>query len=256
MIFTTSWDDGHPDDLRVADILGRYGFRGTFYIPIRNMEGRRVLSVQQKRSLTRFEVGSHTLDHCYLRSVTRREAARQIAEGKSRLEDQIGQAVAGFCYPGGDYSSSHRGMVEKSGFEYARTVANLHLDAGTDRFAMTTTLQLYPHKHAVYLRNFLRHGRYVSRVSALRIALAHQRIFDTLVQTLNLCIARDGVFHLWGHSWELNTFGGWSILEDFLDYANSVVPHDARLSNRDTSRVAFAEGARVTETIAEVSEAT
>ena len=32
MLFTTSWDDGHPSDLHVADLLERYGMKGTFYL--------------------------------------------------------------------------------------------------------------------------------------------------------------------------------------------------------------------------------
>ncbi len=31
---TTSWDDGHPLDFRVAELLSKYGLRGTFYIPM------------------------------------------------------------------------------------------------------------------------------------------------------------------------------------------------------------------------------
>jgi len=30
---TTSWDDGHPMDLRVAALLAKYGIAGTFYVP-------------------------------------------------------------------------------------------------------------------------------------------------------------------------------------------------------------------------------
>ena len=33
-IVTTSWDDGHPLDLRVVDLLARYGIKGTFYVPL------------------------------------------------------------------------------------------------------------------------------------------------------------------------------------------------------------------------------
>ena len=31
---TTSWDDGHPLDLRVAELLSEYHLQGTFYVPI------------------------------------------------------------------------------------------------------------------------------------------------------------------------------------------------------------------------------
>ena len=33
-IVTTSWDDGHPLDLRMADLLARYGMTGAFYVPL------------------------------------------------------------------------------------------------------------------------------------------------------------------------------------------------------------------------------
>ncbi|MDQ2820342.1 MAG: polysaccharide deacetylase family protein [Pseudomonadota bacterium] len=51
---------------------------------------------------SQFEIGSHTVDHRYLSSVDDVEAHRQIAQGKTQLEDLLGQAVTGFCYPGGN----------------------------------------------------------------------------------------------------------------------------------------------------------
>ena len=33
-LVTTSWDDGHPLDIRLAEMLARYGVLGTFYIPM------------------------------------------------------------------------------------------------------------------------------------------------------------------------------------------------------------------------------
>lgn len=37
-VATSSWDDGHPLDLRVADLLARCGVKGTCYVPVRNPE--------------------------------------------------------------------------------------------------------------------------------------------------------------------------------------------------------------------------
>lgn len=31
LIITTSWDDGHPLDLKIAELLDKYGINGTFY---------------------------------------------------------------------------------------------------------------------------------------------------------------------------------------------------------------------------------
>ena len=32
-VITTSWDDGHPLDLRMAGLLAKYGLKGSFYVP-------------------------------------------------------------------------------------------------------------------------------------------------------------------------------------------------------------------------------
>lgn len=40
-IMTTSWDDGDPCDLKVAELLRARGLAGTFYIPLIGYDGRR-----------------------------------------------------------------------------------------------------------------------------------------------------------------------------------------------------------------------
>ena len=39
-IITTSWDDGHPLDFKLAELLNKYNLKGTFYIPRSNAEHR------------------------------------------------------------------------------------------------------------------------------------------------------------------------------------------------------------------------
>ena len=51
LVVTTSWDDGYPADLRVAELLAKHGVAGTFYVPNRNLEGRPVLSEQEIRRI-------------------------------------------------------------------------------------------------------------------------------------------------------------------------------------------------------------
>src|SRR3954447_23585480 len=135
MLFTTSWDDGHPLDLRLAELLNRHGFRGTFYIPGRNREGRPVLPVSSLRPLDSLgEVGSHTLSHCYLTTVSGAAPQQKIHEGRTSLENALGHSVSGFCYPGGRFHPDHCAMVEAAGFKYARTTTNFMLDTGVDCF--------------------------------------------------------------------------------------------------------------------------
>lgn len=232
MLFTTSWDDGHPLDLRLAELLNRHGFRGTFYVPCTNREGLPVLPPSGLRQLDAMsEVGSHTLDHCYLTTVDRAIAWQQIHDGRVALEDALGHDVKGFCYPGGKFRPEHRAMVASEGFKYARTTKNLVFDVGVDPFERPTTLQLYPHSRAVYLRNWVRHGQWRHRMPLAAKAWATPALLPLMKTSLLHAKKTGGTFHLWGHSWELQTFGGWVVLDEFLAFAADHVKMSERVTN-------------------------
>jgi peptidoglycan/xylan/chitin deacetylase (PgdA/CDA1 family) len=232
-IFTCSVDDGNPSDMRMAELLSKYRLNATFFIPIINREGKPVMSASQIREIgTQFEIGSHTLDHCYLETVNLAEASRQITEGKHRLEDLLGSPVAGFCYPGGKYRKAHLEMVQSAGFGYARTITNLRFDAGESRFEMPTTMQFYPHARSIYLRNFLSSGDWLKRSEGLRLALRHDQWIERLYALFDYSCQLQGVFHLWGHSEDIDRLDAWREIDRFFDYVTKQVPADNRLSNR------------------------
>ena len=134
--FTTSWDDGHPLDLKMAAALSKHGFRGTFYLPCRNRAGLPVLSPGAIRAIAQeHEIASHTLDHCYLDRVTTATAQSQIADGRRMLEDWLGQPVHGFAYPGGRHSGQIRRLVREAAFSYARTVEGFSLQLKSGPFS-------------------------------------------------------------------------------------------------------------------------
>ena len=211
-IFTTSWDDGHPLDARVAELLSRHGFRGTFYMPLSNREGLPVMPPGEMRRLGQeFEIGSHTLDHCPLKTVDAAEARRQIVEGKAQLEQILEHRVSGFCYPWGQYTLKLRRMVIDAGFDYARTTVDFYRTLPADPFRMPTTLQFYPHDHfparsvlgkarSVLVRNFTGRGEW-RRTRDLFSVFQGQGDFMSRLQAMldHVCL-HGGVFHLWGHS--------------------------------------------------------
>ena len=239
-VFTCSLDDGHPSDLRAAGILSRHGLSATFYVPITNSEGDAVLSAADIRALDgAFEIGSHTLDHRYLRSLAPDQARYQIVEGKRRLEDVLGHAVAGFCYPGGKYRRQHVGLVAEAGFRYARTVTNLHFDTGDQPFEIPTTLQFFPHDRNLYLRNFVKGGDWARRQDALKIAMRHEYWLDRLYALFDHSLAHGGVFHLWGHSSDIDRFGIWDEFDHFLAYASTCVARGNRLTNNQLALRGF-----------------
>src|SRR6185312_1811897 len=127
--------DGHPSDRKAAELLAKHGLRATFYVPIRNCEGPPVLSSTDLWQIANeFEIGSHTLDHRFLRDLPAAVARRQIFQGKKILEDRLGRRIAGFCYPGGKFRGEHAVLAADAGFRYARTIANLRFDAGDRPF--------------------------------------------------------------------------------------------------------------------------
>ncbi len=239
---TLSVDDGHPLDLRVADLLDRHGLQATFYVPIANDEGPPVMSAAHLRQLARrFEIASHTLSHRFLATLDDAAARSQVIDGKRELEDRLGAPVQGFCYPGGRYRRRHVAMVRAAGFAYARTTQNLRLDGGSQPFEMPTTLQFYPHPRSVLARNLLSQGDPMTRLPGFLAAMAGDDWLERAYRLLALAAARGGVFHLWFHTLDLERLGLWTALDCFLARAAGRVAPLARLTNGELA-AALASG--------------
>ena len=142
---TTSWDDGHPLDLRIASYLRKYGISGTFYITRQHLRERlSEAKIAQLASEPQFEIGAHTLTHSILTAVDSATARHEVSGSRAWLQSVIGMPITSFCYPRGLYNPRVRDIVSDAGFETARTVATYHSDVGSDPFAMPTTIHIYP----------------------------------------------------------------------------------------------------------------
>jgi peptidoglycan/xylan/chitin deacetylase (PgdA/CDA1 family) len=212
---TTSWDDGHVLDLKLAGLLKRYQLAGTFYISPENREinPSNRLTPDQIRGLSRdFEIGAHTLSHPRLPQVDDAAANHEIAGSKTALEAILNHPVTTFCYPGGAYTPAHLPMVEAAGYTYARTVERFKFSVGPNRFTAPTSLHAY--RHWSDLPAIARFAKFhpVRTLSYLlnwdKLAMA---MFDEQVRT-------GGIFHLWGHSWEVDQLGDWDRLERVLHH--------------------------------------
>lgn len=225
MIFVSSWDDGHPLDERLGDLLGAHGFRGTFFVPIRNREGMPVLGCGGlKRLAGAHEIGSHTHDHAYLTELPLDVAQQQILHGKCELEARLGRPVTGFCYPGGRFNSRVVSLVRGAGFAYARTVENLITHHVRDRYRVPTTLQFYPHSRLTLGRNYLRYGHKKDKAWLLLALSTRRSLSDHLRFAAKYANREDGVLHIWGHSWELERYQLWSALRSFLKEMVALAP--------------------------------
>lgn len=234
---TTSWDDGHPLDLRVAEMLDRHGLPGTFYVP--RASDRETMSPAMVRELGEsFEIGAHTLTHANLLLASDPEARREIAGSRAWVEDRTGRPCAMFCPPEGKYARRHLRMIREAGFAGVRTVELVSLDAprgvGGLRL-MPTTVQAHPHGRACFARNFARRAA----LGNLRLYLRHGRSGDwgdLAGSLLREVLTRGGVFHLWGHSWEIEEAGQWRRLDEVLRLLGQFVGGATALTNGQLCR--------------------
>jgi hypothetical protein len=229
---TTSWDDGHPLDFRVAALLAKYGIRGTFYVPMTAPTG--TMREAQVRELScSFEIGAHTVHHVDLTRATEQDARQEIFDGKAWLEDSTGLPCSMFCPPFGRYSSEHLELIRQAGFRGLRSVELLSLDFPRSQggvLIQPTTIQAHPHGFSAYVRNMLRRRAWRN----LWLYVCHGRSADwpKLVHSLfSQVLKRGGVFHLWGHSWELEETGHWQRLEEVLRFLSEFTSRVPALSN-------------------------
>jgi peptidoglycan/xylan/chitin deacetylase (PgdA/CDA1 family) len=214
---TTSWDDGHPSDFRVAELLAKYGLRGTFYVP-RSAETPTMTADRARDLAADFEIGAHTIRHVVLTTASDEHAKQEIVASKAWVEDLTGRPCPMFCPPQGKFARRHLEMIRAAGFTGVRTVELLSLDfprPAAGLVVMPTTVQAQPHGVGAFARNLAK------RLAArnLWLALLHGRTTDWLKLTERLlarAVSRGGVFHLWGHAWELDAAEQWARLEQAL----------------------------------------
>jgi len=216
IIVTTSWDDGYALDVRIAELLEKYNMQGTFYVPIRNKE-HSVMNAATLNNLSgRFEIGGHTVNHIYLTTLNKEDARTEILECKIMLENRIGKKVDAFCYPGGKYSQRDIDCVKEAGFLFGRTTRLLHTSTKLNPPLMDTSVQVYNHSSFVLMRHCLKNTFILPIIQNLMFYKGNKN-FNKLAESLiSSMLTTGGVFHLWGHSWEIEQFGLWKELEMLL----------------------------------------
>lgn len=244
-MITTSWDDGHPADLRLAELLSRYGIPATFYIPIRN--DKPVMTTSELRGLAAdFEVGAHTVNHTILNEVPDTVARLEIVESKCRLEDAISQPITMFSFPAGKYSARHLAYIRAAGFRGARTVELMSLARHRTKHGvaiMPTTLQAFSHSSTTYLKNAVKRRSWSNAWRALRCSgiLASRSWPDIALELLHRALEVGGVFHLWGHSWEIEELDQWQELEKVLKLLSASKDKAVPLTNSEACAMGYLE---------------
>ena len=207
-IVTTSWDDGHKLDVKLADLLRKYNIPATFYVSPESREFSKedLLSVQEIQLLNEnFEIGGHTLHHPNLSQVPLTSAIADIKAGKEMLEAIIGKRLQSFAYPYGAYTKQVQKAVLDLDFTVARTTKRFSIKPSNEYSALPTTVHVYTH---------LSDTPQLLKYRTIQWQKLARHFFDQTMEN-------GGVFHLWGHSWELNKNNEWENLEALLEYISN-----------------------------------
>jgi len=214
-IITTSWDDGHPLDLKLAGLLRRYDISATFYIPIDNGE-RECMNPDEIREIGEsFDIGGHTYHHVNLPRVSIKEREKEIVESKRRLEEITGRELLSFCYPYGRFNDQVISIVKEAGFIGARTTKSLTRSI-KDPFKMGTTVHAKDWWFAPYIKHSLASQDLKLFGFMLKNSLFFKGWDRIAIESLDFVIENGGVWHLWGHSWEIDAHNDWGRLEEVL----------------------------------------
>ncbi len=202
-VLTLSYDDGVVQDIRLINILDKYGIKGTFNInsglylkegAVRDKYyGRMTLSESQQLYINSgHEVAIHSLSHPFLEKLDTSEIIYEVMEDRKNLESQYGVVIRGMAYPFGTYNEKVVDILEKCHIAYARTTK------ATNQFAFPENwLALHPTCHH-------------NCANLMELA-------KNFVETPNRHKNAE-MFYLWGHSYEFDNDDNWDVIENFAQY--------------------------------------
>ena len=204
---TLSYDDGVQQDIRMIDILDKYGIKCTFNVNgysfeedersfpegqvHRRMARREAAEVFSRAIANGHEVATHGYSHPFLDKLPSDLATYEIIEDRKRLEEMLGAVIKGHAYPFGATSDQVVEILRNCGIFYARTtVSTGRFDVPADWLRMPATCHHNDPSLMKLADNFLAQDRY-----------QHPRLF-----------------YLWGHTYEFDMDNNWEVIEKFAEY--------------------------------------
>lgn len=205
---TFSFDDGVTQDIRMVELLDKYGLKATFNLNSEKLglprimiqaSGRRIshhkIAPKDVKELYKdHEVAVHTLNHPNLTTLDDAEVIRQVEEDRKNLEALVGYDVVGMAYPCGGVNNDARVAAilrDHTKIRYARTLACI------DSFDMRENLYQFD--------------------SNARI-LQFDRLMELGKQFIEMKPEKKQLFYIWGHTYEMDYDSkNWMQFEAFLE---------------------------------------
>ncbi len=196
---TLSYDDGVAADLRLMEILGRYGIKCTFNLNsgLFGMGSRLTEEeIKEKYVPSAHEIAVHGYKHLALSALQDPALIMEILEDRKNLEALVGAPVTGMAYAYGDFDDRVISLLSDCGISYARTVTS------TRAFGLPAKPLLWDptcHHNDPHL-----------------MELAKRFAEDETVSYRGEPI----LFYLWGHSYEFDEKhnNNWEVMEKFAEY--------------------------------------
>ena len=203
---TFSYDDGVTQDIRLIELLNKYGLKCTFNLNSELLskkgmlirEGKRIAHYKihtedVKHIYEGHEVAVHTLTHPNLTQCDDKEIIRQVETDRLNLSGLVGYEVVGMAYPCGGVNNDDRVasiIKENTGVKYSRTI--------TSNNCFDLQENLYRFNPTVYHLNF-------------------EEMMQSGREFIELKTEEPKVFYIWGHSYEMD-YGAdyWVKLEEFF----------------------------------------
>lgn len=118
-----TFDDGYEDFYTYAlPLLKKYNVKATIYIIVDFIGRKGFLNEQEIKDIASsglVEIGSHTLDHAYLKKAQPKYAIAQIVDSKKELESKFNIKVDTFAYPYGAFDEAAIDMVKQASYSAA-----------------------------------------------------------------------------------------------------------------------------------------
>lgn len=204
---TFSYDDGITQDIRLIEILNRYGLKATFNLNSELLGQKGSLEILGKMIshnkisrneiagiYTGHEIAAHTLTHPDMTEMDECEVIRQVELDRLNLSELSGYEVIGMAYPGGqpNYNSRIAQIIEdKTGVKYARTTICSN-DFSPQR-------DLYEFHPSVHHRNW-------------------DKMYELAEKFISLTPKSEKIFYIWGHSYEFDINDEWDQFENFCKF--------------------------------------
>ena len=203
---TFSYDDGITQDIRLIELLNKYGLKCTFNLNSELLSKRGML-IRENQRISHYkvhtddvktiydghEVAAHTLTHPNLTQCDDKEIIRQVETDRLNLSELVGYEVVGMAYPCGGVNNDDRvaDIIRKNtGVKYSRTITT------TGSFDLQENLYRFnPTAYHLDFEKMMQLGR----------------------EFVALKPETPKIFYIWGHSYEMD-YGAdyWVKLEEFF----------------------------------------